>query len=144
MEAVNPTPTIYRLGPDDAKVLDHVAPDTFDNPIDARWTAEFLADPRHHMVVALVEDRVVGMASAVHYVHPDKSPELWVNEVGVSPAYQQQGIGKKLLQALFAHARTLGCQEAWLGTEQDNTAARRLYHSLDGHESVMMYYTFDL
>ena len=76
---------IRRIGPDDAAVLDRVADDVFDYPIDPRWTAEFLADRRHHLAVALDGDLVVGMASAVHYVHPDKPPELWINEVGVAP-----------------------------------------------------------
>ena len=46
------SPTIRRLGPGDASVLDEVAPDVFDNAIDPRGTAEFLADPRHHLGVA--------------------------------------------------------------------------------------------
>ena len=134
--------SIHFLGPDDAAILSNVAADVFDNPIDTRWAAEFLADPRHHMVVAIVDGVVVGMASAVHYVHPDKGPELWINEVGVAPAYQRRGIGKHLMQALLAHGRTLGCREAWLGTEMDNTAARGLYAAVGGKEETMVYVTF--
>ncbi len=134
--------SIHLLGPDDAAILSNVAPDVFDNPIDAHWTAEFLADPCHHMVVAILDDQVVGMASAVHYVHPDKGPELWINEVGVAPTYQRRGIGKQLMQALLAHGRAIGCREAWLGTELDNTAARRLYAAVGGTEETMVYVTF--
>ena len=72
------SPTIRLLGPENASLLDRVAPEVFDNPIDPRQTAEFLADRRHHLAVALDGDLVVGMASAVHYVHPDKPPELWI------------------------------------------------------------------
>ncbi len=132
------------LGANNASVLDCVAPDVFDNPIDPRWTAEFLADPRHHMAVALLGGQVVGMASAVHYVHPDKPPELWVNEVGVAPSHQGQGIGKQLLQALFARGRALGCSEAWVATGEANTAARRLYAAASGQEEAMVYVTFRL
>ena len=67
-------PIIRLLGPDDASVLDNVAPGVFDNAIDPRWTAEFLSDPRHHLAVAIDEGRVVGMASAFHHVHPDRAP----------------------------------------------------------------------
>ncbi len=135
---------IRLLGPTDACVLDCVAPGVFDHPIDPRWTAEFFADPRHHLVVALLGGQVVGMASAVHYVHPDKPPELWVNEVGVAPTHQRQGIGKQLLRALLAHGRSLGCSEAWLGTEPTNVAARRLYAAVCGQEQPMVYVTFQL
>jgi hypothetical protein len=80
-KAVNPvSPIIRLLGPGDACVLDDVAPDVFDNAIDPRWTAELLADPRHHLAVAIMNDRVVGMASAVRYVHPDKASQFWINE----------------------------------------------------------------
>lgn len=132
------------LRPDDAPVFDRVAPGVFDNPIDPRRAAEFVADPRHHMAAALMDEQVVGMASAVHYVHPDKPPELWVNEVGVAPSHQRQGIARQLLQALFAHGRSLGCSEAWLGTEEDNLAARRLYAAVGGREESIVYVTFRL
>ena|SRR5687768_1257134 len=132
------------LRAEDAEILAHVAPDVFDGPVDARWSAEFLADERHHLAVALDNGWIVGMASAVHYVHPDKPPELWVNEVGVADAYQRQGIGLKLLEALFAHGRTLGCSEAWVLTEESNTAARRLYARAGGIESAALMYSFPL
>ena len=77
------SPSIRLLGPADASVLENVAVGVFDNAIDPRWTAEFLADARHHLAVALIDDQVVGIASGVHHVHPDKPPELWVNEVAV-------------------------------------------------------------
>lgn len=133
---------VLRAG--DAAILRRVAHGVFDNAVDPRWTAEFLADPRHHMAVALLDGEVVGMASAVHYVHPDKPPELWVNEVGVAPAHQRKGVGRRLLAALFAHGRTLGCTEAWLGTEESNVAARGLYASAGGNEEPMVYVTFRL
>ncbi len=75
------------------------------------------------------------MASAVHYVHPDKAPELWVNEVGVAPTHWRQGIGRHLLHALFVRGRELGCRGAWVGTEPDNLAARQLYAALGGVEA---------
>ena len=48
-----------------AAVLEHVAPDVFDGAIDPRWTAEFIADARHHLIVAVDDGVVVGMVSAV-------------------------------------------------------------------------------
>ncbi len=126
------------LGRGEIAVLERVAADVFDQPIDPRWAGEFFADPRHHLAVALRAGEVVGMASALHYVHPDKPPTLWVNEVGVSAALQRRGIGRRLVQTLLAHARELGCFEAWVGTELDNAAARGLYASLGGQEAAMV------
>ena len=116
------------LGAQDAAILADVAPDVFDDPIDGERAAEFLADPRHHLVVAVEDGRVVGFVSAVHYVHPDKPrPELWINEVGVAETHRGRGLATHLLRSLLDLARGLGCAEAWVLTDRGNTAAMRLY-----------------
>jgi len=122
------------LAAGDTSVLARVAPGVFDRPIDPHLAAEFLADPRHHLVVGMVEGIVVGFASGVHYVHPDKPPELWVNELGVAPAHRGQGVGTALLAALLEVGRALGCVEAWVLTSRDNPAAMALCASLGGRE----------
>ena len=123
----------WLLSADDVAVLEHVAPDVFDHAIEAGAAARFLADPRHHLAVALEEGQVVGFASGLHYFHPDKpTPELFVNEVGVSPAHQDRGIGKAVLHELLRAARTLGCAQAWVLTDHDNAAANGLYRTCGG------------
>jgi ribosomal protein S18 acetylase RimI-like enzyme len=138
--------TVRVLASDEAGVLDQVAPLVFDWPIESKWCAEFFADARHHLAVAIDGDVVVGMVTALHYVHPDKRPEMYINELGVAPTHQGQGIGKRLMQCLFQHARTLGCQQAWLITDKKNTAARELYKRVGGQESAdkPVYYSFRL
>jgi aminoglycoside 6'-N-acetyltransferase I len=121
------TTEVRLLGGHEASVLERVAPGVFDNAVDPRWTAEFFADPRHHLVVALDGDVVVAMASAVHYCHPDKAPQLWINEVGVATTHQGRGIGKRLLERLMELAAKLECTEAWVLTDRANTIAQRLY-----------------
>ena len=136
----------FRLaGPDDAAVLARAPGDVFDHSVDAALTAEFLSDPRHHLAIALDDGRVVGMASGVHYIHPDKAPELWVNEVGVAPSFRGQGVGRRVLGLLLEHGRALGCQEAWLLTDESNAAARRMYAGAGGRETPpQIMITFDL
>jgi ribosomal protein S18 acetylase RimI-like enzyme len=116
----------------DQAVLANVAPGVFDNPLDPRLVSEFLSDHRHHLAVAIEQGQVIGFASGVHYVHPDKPAELWINEVGVSPDHQGRGVGKAVVRALLEHGRRLGCEEAWVLTDSANTAANRLYASVGG------------
>ena len=123
---------IRLLAPGDERVLARVAPGVFDHDVDPGLTTEFLRDPRHHLAVAIEDGTVVGFASGVHYVHPDKPAELWVNEVGVAPSHQRQGLGKRLLHTLFAHGRDLGCREAWVLTSPANGPAVRLYEAAGG------------
>jgi len=117
------------LRPGDDLILANVAPQLFDNPIDPALAKEFLADSRHHIAVALDPSidaspatspepssvasldtfLVVGFASGVHYLHPDKPPELWINEVAVSPTHRRRGLGKTLLRAQECAPRAVAC-----------------------------------
>jgi aminoglycoside 6'-N-acetyltransferase I len=118
----------------DADVLQSVAAEVFDDAVQRDLAAEFLVDPRHHICVAIEEGVVVGFASAVHYVHPDKPAELWVNEVAVAPPFRQRGIAKAILAELLSFAKAIGCREAWVLTDDDNAPARALYESVGGKE----------
>jgi aminoglycoside 6'-N-acetyltransferase I len=136
------------LGHQDAGVLAHIAPDVFDDPIDVGRANEFLADPRHHLAMAVEDGLVVGFVSAVHYVHPDKPrPELWINEVGVAATHRRRGLGTRLLHSVLAVARSLGCAEAWVLTDRANPAAMRLYTAAGSTEaptdSVMFTFRLD-
>jgi aminoglycoside 6'-N-acetyltransferase I len=138
---------IKLLASNDLHTLSNVAEDVFDDPLVESSTREFLSDPRHRLVVALDNDVVVGFVSAVIYIHPDKpAPEMWVNEVGVAPTHQGQGIGKALMQSMLEEAKQSKCKEAWVLTERDNAAAMGLYKSAGGIEerpdAVM--FTFEL
>lgn len=138
---------IKLLAAGDEAVLQAVAPDVFDDLIDEAAAAEFLADPRHHLAVALADGQIVGFVSAVHYVHPDKpAPELWINEVGVAPSHQGQGIARRLMEAVLNEARRLGCSQAWVLTHCSNLAAMRLYASCGGVEAPedAVMFEFDL
>lgn len=121
------TVEIRRLFPGDDVVLMQVAEDVFDEPVQADRLAAYLPMPGHFMIVAMAESVVVGQCAAVIHRHPDKVSELYIDEVGVSPTLQRQGIARKMLDAMFALGREHGCGEAWVGTEPDNVAARALY-----------------
>src|SRR4051794_12370795 len=114
------------LGPAEADVLQHVAAGVFGHRLERRWTTEFFSDARHHLAVAMDDGQVVGMASGVHYVHPDKAPELWINEVSVAPTHEGRGLGRRIVGALLERGRALGCHEAWVLTSPENAAARRM------------------
>ena len=127
---------IRLLGAVDAGVLENVADGVFDNAVSTVFTAEVLADPRHHLCVAIDNGVVVAFGSAVHYVHPDKPPQLWINEVGVADSHLKRGLGKAIVQRLVALCPELGCTEAWVLTEENNTAARALYRAVGGEETT--------
>lgn len=137
--------TLVRLlDANDLEVLDHVVEGVFDAEVRREWTTAFLDESSHRIVVALEDGMVVGMATGVRYVHPDKPPELWINELGVAPAFRSRGIGGRLLDALLEEARASGCAEAWVLTDPDNDAAAALYAGRGGRRSDVAMYAWTL
>jgi ribosomal protein S18 acetylase RimI-like enzyme len=134
------------LGRGDEAVLQRVADDVFDHAIDPAASATFLADERHHIAVAIDDGWVVGFASGVHYLHPDKPrPQLFVNEVGVAASHRGRGLGRAVLGALLEHGKALGCSEAWVLTDRDNAPAVRLYMAAGGGQgSDHVMFSFEL
>lgn len=137
------TVEIRLLEAGDDAILADVAPGVFDNLVQPRLAAEFLADPRHHIAVACEAGQVVGFVSAVDYVHPDKPPELFINEVGVAPTHQRQGLAKRLLTAVLEAGRAAGCRQAWVLTDRSNVAAMRLYGACGGVEAPELSVLFE-
>ena len=137
---------IHLLSSENSELLERVGLEVFDNPIDAVQLQTFLDDDRHIMFVAVNNDMVVGMASAVEYFHPDKRPQLWINEVGVASTHRKRGIGRRLVEALLNVANDRGCVFAWLGTEIDNKPAQSCFGSVPAVEEPQPFllYEWDL
>jgi ribosomal protein S18 acetylase RimI-like enzyme len=136
---------IRRLGPADAASFDRVAEGVFDHAIDRDRVADYLATPGHYLIAAFADGEMVGQLAAVLHRHPDRRPtELYIDEVGVAPPFQRQGIAARLLDEAFALGREVGCAEAWLGTEPDNLPAQMLYRRRSLSAEPFRMYIFKL
>jgi ribosomal protein S18 acetylase RimI-like enzyme len=129
---------LWLAGPGDlARVL---AADVFDGPAKADWTARFLGvaapDPRSILVLAELDGAVVGFATGAVMDHPDKAPQLFLQELGVTEAAQRRGIGRALVARIRAEGRARGCTVTWVLTEDDNTPARATYRAAGGEETT--------
>ena len=129
----------------DAPLFAKAHEDVFDFAVDPVFLAEFLADPRHHIAIAMDGPVMVGMCSGVHYLHPDKPNSLWINELGVATPWRRQGIATRLIRALCDHGRALGCLEAWVVADPTNEALG-FYSSLNVEQTgeYLAMFTFDL
>lgn len=128
---------------EDLVAIEKVGDALFDHSIKRNRALEFFEDSRHHLFLAFDDKKVVGMVSAFHYIHPDKDPSLFINEVGVLEAYQNQGIGSTLVKRIWEYARELGCQDAWVGTEKSNSAAQKCYVKAGGAPEKEPYLIFE-
>lgn len=133
--------TIMLLKSDDAGLLDVVHEDVFDEPVRPDRLAAYLQDPSNLLMIAIHDGMVIAQVAAVIHRHPDKATELYIDEVAVAEPWRRQGLASEMLRRMFAHGKMLGCEEAWLGTEPDNEAARKLYEGLQGEpaETFVMY-----
>ena len=137
--------TVRRMHPGDEAAFQSIAPDVFDEPIHPERLAAYLREPGHIMVLAFEGDLVVGQCAGVIHRHPDKTTELYVDEVGTASTHLRRGIARLLMDELFAWGRELGCVEAWLGTETDNEPAKALYRRYRPTEDeVIQYFLFNL
>ncbi|MDQ3767384.1 MAG: GNAT family N-acetyltransferase [Actinomycetota bacterium] len=136
---------IVHMKPGDEARIQEAEP-LFDDPVDLPATRAFLADERHHLLIAYTDkDEPGGFVSAVELLHPDEpKPEMFLNELGVEPAFQRRGIATALMQELIELCRSRGCSEMWVGTEETNTAAMRTYRSTGGKREAFVLFTYEI
>jgi len=135
---------IIRLSAENASLLDHVAEDVFDEDIVPARLAAYLAHETNLMFLAVADGLVVGQVAACVHRHPDQPTELYVDNLGVAEAFRRQGIARRLIESMLDLGRSLGCEEWWVGTEEDNVPARRLYETFGEDAVLAAFYEYDL
>ena len=132
---------IVEVTAENQAIMDNVATDLFDEPVRPDLLSAFLADDTHWLVVAVLDGKVIGKATAMVHRRPDKDDELYLDEIDVVPNLRQKGIAKLILKKMLKLADDWGCEECWLGTEKDNIPARKLYESNGAKpEEFVLYY----
>jgi len=100
----------------------------FDHAVDLEAARRFLDDDANHLLIAYVEGEPAGFVSGTELTHPDRAdPELFLNELGVGPAFQGRGIGTALVVRLWELAQSRGCRGMWTLTDESNAAATKVY-----------------
>lgn len=123
----------------------HAAGHLFDDPPRPEATARFLADERHHLLLAYEDATPAGMCTGVEMTHPDKGTEMFLYELGVDEPFRGRGVGRALVSALADLSRERGCYGMWVITDEDNAAARATYQGGGGaaeEKQVVFAWTF--
>jgi ribosomal protein S18 acetylase RimI-like enzyme len=121
---------IRELAPGDEELL-HRALRVFKD-VDAAAPDLFLEDPRTHTFVALDADAVIGWCYGYELLRPEGRWMMFMQQIDVLPERRREGVGRVLLDAFVALARSKGHQKMWLYTDAGNEAARRLYEGAGG------------
>jgi ribosomal protein S18 acetylase RimI-like enzyme len=90
--------------------------------------AALLRHPTTHVFVAYCGGAPVGMAVCfTGFSTFAARPLMNIHDIGVARARRGQGVGRRLVEAIAAKARRLGCCKLTLEVRRDNRPARRLY-----------------
>jgi ribosomal protein S18 acetylase RimI-like enzyme len=105
----------------------------FDDPLVESSLDAFLADDRHHLLIAYVDDQPAGFVSGVELFHPDKpKPEMFLYELGVDEAFRGRGVATALVGRLVGFSRERGCGTMFTLADEDNEAAKATYRKAGG------------
>ena len=87
-----------------------------------------LADLDNFLIVASEGRNPVGFLIAYRMPKIARDASMvYLYEIGVDPEYRRRGIATQMIQLLKALCRERDVVEIWVGTENDNAAARALY-----------------
>jgi GNAT superfamily N-acetyltransferase len=96
-----------------------------------------LAEPDRQLLLATVEDEVVGTADLLVVSNLTHHAQPWaiVENVVVAGGHRGRGVGRTLMEHMIESARSAGCYKLQLLSGKDRVDAHRLYRRL-GLDSV--------
>jgi ribosomal protein S18 acetylase RimI-like enzyme len=137
-------PVIVRIRLDNISLLATFADDVFDDGLTDEFLTSFAAAEGHLLVVAHKDEIVVGQVQGTVQRHLDGPPQLYIDNLGVSPDHQRQHIATSLLSEIVQWGQEHQCKQAWIVTEPDNDAANALYRSIGADSSTTILYSFSI
>jgi GNAT superfamily N-acetyltransferase len=109
--------------------------------ITATTFARFLdpAEPMHAFV-AEEGDRLVGLAHLIFHRNTTMQGMIcYLQDLFAAPEARGRGIGRALIEAVYAHAKAEGSARVYWQTQIDNATARRLYDRVAAHYGFIVY-----
>lgn len=103
------------------------------------WT-RLLDDTAIHGLTARIDGRIVGLT---HFLFHESAwtmtPGCYLQDLFVDDAVRGHGVGRTLIEAVAARARTRGSVRLYWLTQSDNTTARSLYDRIAKHSGFIRY-----
>ncbi len=112
-------------------------------PAQTDRTWGWLMTPDHPLKLRVAEDDGGGLAGFALWQHHPSSwvmtDDLYLEDLFVSPAARGKGLGRALIEDLYAIARARGFGRVYWMTETGNAQARRLYDAVSAHDDHIRY-----
>ena len=107
---------------------------------EATWERFFSASEPVHALVAQDEDRIVGIA---HYLFHRSTTRLhdvcYLQDLFTSQQYRGRGVGRLLIQAVYAAASAAKSSRVYWTTQTTTEAGRALYEKIAKHAGFIVY-----
>ena len=104
------------------------------------WARFFDADEPMHALVAEEDGRLSGLA---HYLYHRSTtsigPSCYMQDLFTHPEARGRGVGRMLIEAVYAAARAAGSPRVYWQTHETNTVAMRLYDKVAVKSGFLVY-----
>ena len=104
------------------------------------WERFFNADEPVHALVAENEGQLIGLA---HYLFHRSTtaigPTCYLQDLFTSEAARGRGVGRALIEGVYARAQEAGAARVYWQTHETNTTAMRLYDSVAQRSGFVVY-----
>ncbi len=107
---------------------------------EATWERFFDVDEPVYALVAVDKRAVLGIAHFIlHRSTTLLGPNVYMQDLFTDPAARGRGVGRALIQAVYARAREAGSRSVYWLTHEANHTARRLYDQVAEHSGFIVY-----
>jgi GNAT superfamily N-acetyltransferase len=107
---------------------------------DLTWARFFDPDEPVHCLVAVEEDRLVGLAHYLFHRSTTRAADVcYLQDLFTLESFRGRGIGRKLIDAVVDAAQRAGSSRVYWQTKVDNRTARALYDSVAEHSGFIVY-----
>jgi GNAT superfamily N-acetyltransferase len=107
---------------------------------DVLWQRLF--DPAEAVFALVAEDagRLLGLAHFLFHRSTTRiEPVCYLQDLFTTPEARGRGVGRALIEGVYARARDAGAKRVYWQTKADNAAARRLYDQVAQHDGFVVY-----
>jgi GNAT superfamily N-acetyltransferase len=98
------------------------------------------AEPVHAFVAVGEDGALLGL---VHYLYHRSTtriePTCYLQDLFTMPEARGRGVGRALIEAVYAAARAAGTRRVYWQTHTTNATARALYETLARHDGFIVY-----
>ena len=116
-----------------ATISDEITKTTFDRFQDAR-------EPVYCLVIENQEKQLIGL---VHYIFHRSTWTIknycYLQDLFVDPKHRASGLGRKLIEAVYAEAEKNHCSRVYWLTQENNDQARMLYDRITDQTGFIQY-----